>query len=718
MKAKHYRRLNLLFFLLCLLLFALKTQAQTQKGLDIFGEEADDEFGYSVSMPDANTVAVGVPESNKVFDKYGYVRIYRWKDNAWVQKGKDIKGDGYKDISGISVSMPDSNTVAIGAPGNGINGVGAGQVRIFHWKDSVWVQKGKDIIGESKHDRSGNSVSMPDANTVAIGAPYNDGNGDESGHVRIYRWNGSAWVQKGADIDGENSRDAFGSSVSMPDANTLAIGDQYRYRDGYVRIYGWNGVAWKQKGTDIKGKPKVRGFGWSVSMPDSNTLAIGAPIDLLPNGNRVSGHVSIYRWNGFSWVQKGKDIQGESKSDLSGTSVSMPDSNTVAIGATNNDENGVSSGHVRIYRWNDSAWVQKGIDMDGSAAGEFFGFSVSMPDANTVAIGTPSAILYASKRIGLVRIYSICDQNPDTTIDVHTACDSFNWLDGRTYTSTTNSPTHTLVNARGCDSVISLDLTILQSSSRTDRITACDSFTWIDNQTYRASTNSPALTLSNAAGCDSVVTLDLTINNSTAETDLVTACNAFTWIDNQTYRASTNSPTFTLSNSMACDSVVSLDLTIVNLDTSITKNEASLVSNQAGASYRWLNCDSSFTAVNGAVNQEFIPSKSGFYACEISLDGCVDTTACVQFSVRSENEASSYKLYPNPFAGELTIEACGDTQENTSIKVMNIHGQVILARTASMGKTVLYTKDWAKGVYLVQLTNREGIVNTYKLVHQ
>lgn len=65
------------------------------------------------------------------------------------------------------------------------------------------TQIGTDIIGEADKDRCGTAVSMPDNNTIAVGAYANDGNGISAGHVRIYSWNGSAWVQKGADIDGE-----------------------------------------------------------------------------------------------------------------------------------------------------------------------------------------------------------------------------------------------------------------------------------------------------------------------------------------------------------------------------------------------------------------------------------------------------------------------------------------------------------------------------------
>jgi 3'-phosphoadenosine 5'-phosphosulfate sulfotransferase (PAPS reductase)/FAD synthetase len=105
----------------------------------------------------------------------------------------------------------------------------------------------------------------------------------------------------------------------------------------------------------------------------------------------------------------------------------------------------------------------------------------------------------------------------------------------------------------------------------TDVQTACNSFTWIDGITYNASTNTPTFTIvgGSSTGCDSIVTLDLTINNFVTGIDVQTACNTYTWIDGITYNASTNTPTFTIvgGSSAGCDSIVTLDLTINNVVT-------------------------------------------------------------------------------------------------------------------------------------------------------
>ncbi|MBR4583614.1 MAG: hypothetical protein IKO34_07375 [Bacteroidales bacterium] len=150
----------------------------------------------------------------------------------------------------------------------------------------------------------------------------------------------------------------------------------------------------------------------------------------------------------------------------------------------------------------------------------------------------------------------------NTGIDEQTACDSYTWIDGVTYTESTNEPTFTLTNAEGCDSVVTLHLTINHSNTGIDEQTACDSYTWLDGVTYTESTTEPTFTLTNAVGCDSVVTLHLTINHSNTGIDTQTACDFYTWLDGVTYTESTNEPTFTLTNAAGCDSVVTLHLTI------------------------------------------------------------------------------------------------------------------------------------------------------------
>lgn len=356
--------------------------AQTQIGADIDGDAAYYGFGFAVDMPDVTTIAVGTPFYYENDRYLGQVRVYKWNGSNWLPKGTEINGHTYDENFGFSISMPDENTLAIGAIDNNDNGMSAGQVRIYEWNGSDWSQKGEEINGEDEDNLFGFSISMPDENTIAIGAHLNNGSGEYSGHVRIYEWDGATWTQKGIDIDGEAAGDYSGSSVSMPDTNTVAIGaignDGNGDFSGHVRIYKWNGSGWIQKGADINGNAAQEQFGHAVDMPDANTVAIGTPYAPF-------GKVRIYKWNGSEWAQKGEDIESEIQ-DYFGYSISMPNENTIAIGAYFHDENGTDSGQVRIFNWSGSNWLQI-AKINGEAAEDRSGISISMPDTETIAIG-------------------------------------------------------------------------------------------------------------------------------------------------------------------------------------------------------------------------------------------------------------------------------------------------------------------------------------------
>merc|ERR1711924_292034 len=118
--------------------------------------------------------------------------------------------------------------MGVGAPFNDGNGTNAGHVRVFeHSSSSDWEQLSSDIDGEAAGDRSGFSVSLSsDGTRVAIGAPHNGGNGIDAGHVRVFdHSSGSDWEQSGADIDGGEAGDESGFSVSLSfDGTRVAVG--------------------------------------------------------------------------------------------------------------------------------------------------------------------------------------------------------------------------------------------------------------------------------------------------------------------------------------------------------------------------------------------------------------------------------------------------------------------------------------------------------------
>lgn len=404
--------------------------AANLRGAEIDGESVGDLSGYSVSLSSNGTVvAIGAPYNDGVNGTdTGHVRVYEWNGSTWVQRGDDIDGEAKDDQSGYSISLSNNgDIIAISAVYNdGENGADSGHVRVYEWNDSEsnWVQRGSDIDGETKGEGS-NVVSLSGEGTVvAIGATGNSGDGGNlflSGSTRVYEWNGNSWVQRGEDIDGEGTWDFSGYSVSLSDDGSIvAIGAILNdgvngSNSGHVRVYEWSGSSWVQRGDDIDGEASGDNSGGSVSLSnDGSIIAIGASYNdgNTGNSNDNRGHVRVYEWNGSSWVQRGDDIDGETAGDQSGSSVSLSnDGSIIAIGSIYNDGNTGNTddnrGHVRVYEWNASSWELR-VEIDGIEIGDQSGIGVSLSsDGSIVAIGANLNDGINGANSGHVRVYTI-----------------------------------------------------------------------------------------------------------------------------------------------------------------------------------------------------------------------------------------------------------------------------------------------------------------------
>jgi hypothetical protein len=425
-----------------------------QRGGDIDGESSMDNSGSSVSLSaDGTIVAIGAPSNDGYLNLYsnaGHVRVYKYdatKTTAqtdqslanfgpvgWNRLGGDIDGEVGFDYSGQSVSLSaDGTIVAIGAPGNA---GGAGHVRVYKYDATKttaqtnqslanygpvgWNRLGGDIDGEAGYDYSGTSVSLSaDGTIVAIGANGNDGNGNSAGHVRVYKYNANtnAWSQRGGDIDGEAADDNLGISVSLSaDGTIVAIGAKYNNGvngsySGQVRVYKYDATktnaqtnqslsnygpaGWNRLGGDIDGEAANDQSGVSVSVsPESTIDAMSAVYNAGVNGSN-SGQVRVYKydatktiaqWDDQSlanygpagWNRLGGDIDGEAAQDQSGFSVSLSaDGTIIAIGARFNN----SSGQVRVYKYDatktTAQWADQSLANYGPAGWKRLGADIA-----------------------------------------------------------------------------------------------------------------------------------------------------------------------------------------------------------------------------------------------------------------------------------------------------------------------------------------------------
>ena len=278
--------------------------AWSQMGSDIDGEAAGDNFGFSVSINSAgDRVAIGGPENDESASRAGHARVYAYANNAWTQLGSDIDGEAVNDRSGRTVSINAAgDRVAVGTGENDGTANNAGHVRVFEYASGSWTQLGGDVDGEAALDYFAHwSLDLNAAGDhFVVGAHLNDGNGGSSGHTRVYKYSSNSWSQLGSDINGEGAGDESGWDVSINDAgNRIAIGaannDGNGSNSGHVRIFHYDSDSnsWVQVQSDIDGENGSDYSGRAVSLNAAgDRVAIGGRSN--DGGGNNSGHVRVY----------------------------------------------------------------------------------------------------------------------------------------------------------------------------------------------------------------------------------------------------------------------------------------------------------------------------------------------------------------------------------------------------------------------------------------
>jgi hypothetical protein len=193
-----------------------------------------------------------------------------------------------------------------------------------------------------------------------------------------------------------------------------------------------------------------------------------------------------------------------------------------------------------------------------SKLGNLFCFGASASDTGVASYGAAQTV-YGGNNLsspfdGMIVKFGLCKTSSKSfTVS---ACKSYTWK-GNTYTQS-GDYTYTAANYLGCDSIVTLKLSILKSVSTLVKLSACDSFVW-KGKTYKTSTSFYD-TLKSYQACDSIVELQFTVKNSSTRTLSVAVCNQYIW-HNDTLK---NTGTYydTAVNAVGCDSITRLDLII------------------------------------------------------------------------------------------------------------------------------------------------------------
>ncbi|MBL4705026.1 MAG: T9SS type A sorting domain-containing protein, partial [Flavobacteriales bacterium] len=304
--------------------------------------------------------------------------------------------------------------------------------------------------------------------------------------------------------------------------------------------------------------------------------------------------------------------------------------------------------------------------------------------------------------------------NGETTVLFANGANSYVWNDGSTDDSLVVSPGTTTIytvtgsNATG-SSTEQFTVEVLSATTSTITEVVCGDYISPSGNVIYTSSGIYTDVIQNAAGCDSIITVYLTVNFPSVGTDIQTACSSYTWIDGNTYTVANNVATYTLMNATGCDSVVTLDLTIHTVDVSVIITGPTISANAALASYQWLDCANNLP-ITGETNQSYTVTMNGVFAVEVTQNGCADTSDCVAIVTLGLEENtfdSEVNVYPIPTDGEVTIDL-GASYSNVEISLFNESGKLLeYRRTAQIQLLQLSIRE-PSGVYFLRIVTEDS----------
>lgn len=305
---------------------------------------------------------------------------------------------------------------------------------------------------------------------------------------------------------------------------------------------------------------------------------------------------------------------------------------------------------------------------------------------------------------GFLTKLNYCSNTNSSLTD--TVCDLLTSPSGRYTWTNTGIYLDTIPNYGGCDSIITVDLTVKASSGDTISPIACDTYVSPSGKYTWNGTGLYFDTIPNAVGCDSIISINLALHHSATDSVTLSACKSFTSASgNYTW---TTSGTYldTISTIKGCDSVITYNLTLHTIDTTIFKASDTLKANAGGTtSYQWVDCSNGFTAIPGETKRNFLAQRNGSYAVIISDSICSDTSACINITdiglvhyIISKN----IKVYPNPTEGDFTLELSRPYAE-VRISITDLAGKVVYSQSDLQGQEFELQLPHSKGTYLVEV---------------
>jgi len=507
--------------------------------------------------------------------------------------------------------------------------------------------------------------------------------------------------------------------------------------------YSWKGNTYTTSGTYTFDTLTASGCDSIVSL------------SLTINHSDLTGSISItacneYNWHGTTYYNSGVYTYS--------TTTTLGCDSLVTLNLTIGNEIVTIDSAVACdyYAWNGLSYNNSGVYADTmstvSGCDSILVLNLTLNHSDTVGSETIVACdSYAWKgntysESGIYTFDSLTTNGCDSTVTLFltinnsdlsgteniTTCDNFYTWNGTTYNSS-GTYTHNTTTLTGCDSLVTLTLTIGESYAIHDTATACNSYIW--NGTVYNSSGNYENNYSTPLGCDSTLFLHLTINHSVTNDTSVSACDSIIW-NGITYIES-GDYVFEMETAEGCDSIVTLYLTVNHpVHTSTTEVACDSLDwyenkyYQSGTYYRntvddngCTQIDTLYLTINHSTSSNFtivitenslpynfngiIITESGEFTIKLTnAEGC-DSNVFINVivepvSIEITDDSSDISIFPNPTNGNMTVSS---DQAISLIEIYDAVGRMVGSKTNA---NIINLSGLPNGTYTMKIVTHES----------
>ena len=169
----------------------------------------------------------------------------------------------------------------------------------------------------------------------------------------------------------------------------------------------------------------------------------------------------------------------------------------------------------------------------------------------------------------------------------------------------------------------------------------------------------------------------------------------------------------TIPNAAGFDSIMTIQVTIDTLNVTLTDSGNVLHANQFNGQYQWSSCPS-FTSIVGETNQSFTATSSGSYAVIVSNNSCIDTSSCHNVLIVGVDDlinGADFVVYPNPSNGLVSVDLLTENN-HVIITLDDIQGRNIFTKAFSEVKVLTFRLDQEPGTYILRIESEKGKKST------